>query len=43
MDANGIKVTVTGDFCLTCGEGVLDQENGDRYGAALKQAREGTN
>lgn len=40
MDANGVPVIVTGDFCSACGECILDRENGDRYGAALKQGRE---
>ena len=34
----GQKITVPdihGDFCPACGEGILDRENGDRYGAAL--------
>lgn len=39
MDANGIPVVVAGDFCPACGEVILDRENGDRYGAALKKAR----
>lgn len=39
MDAKGVPVAITGDFCPACGECVLDRENGDRYGAALKQAR----
>ncbi|WCM86362.1 type II toxin-antitoxin system MqsA family antitoxin [Acidovorax sp. NCPPB 3576] len=39
MDANGVPVVVAGDFCALCGECILDRENGDRYGAALKQAR----
>jgi HTH-type transcriptional regulator/antitoxin MqsA len=26
---------VRGAFCPACGEGVLDRENGDRYGEAL--------
>ena len=43
LDATGVRVRVTADFCPNCGEPVLDWENGDRYGAALKQAREGTN
>lgn len=39
IDANGVPVVITGDFCPLCAECVLDRENGDRYGAALKQAR----
>lgn len=39
MDANGVTLVITGDFCPSCGECILDRENGDRYGAALKQAR----
>ena len=39
MDANGVLVMITGDFCPTCGECILDRENGDRYVAALKDAR----
>ena len=39
MDANGVVVMITGDFCPTCGECILDRENGDRYVAALKEAR----
>lgn len=39
IDAKGVQVVVTGDFCPSCGECVLDRENGDRYGAALAEAR----
>ena len=39
MDADGVPVVITGDFCPACGEVILDRENGDRYGAALKEAR----
>ena len=39
IDAKGVQVVVTGDFCPSCGECVLDRGNSDRYGAALKQAR----
>ena len=39
MDANGVLVMITGDFCPTRGECILDRENGDRYVAALKEAR----
>lgn len=39
VDANGVHVVVTADFCPACGEVILDRENGDRYGAALKEAR----
>lgn len=39
IDANGVPVVITGDFCPSCGECVLDRENGDRYGAALSEAR----
>ncbi|MBP3981285.1 type II toxin-antitoxin system MqsA family antitoxin [Acidovorax sp. JG5] len=39
IDAKGVQVVVTGDFCPSCGECILDHENGDRYGAVLKQAR----
>lgn len=31
---------VCADFCPACGEGILDRENGDRYGAALALARQ---
>ena len=31
---------VRADFCPACGEGILDRENGDRYGAALALARQ---
>ena len=39
IDANGVLVMSTGDFCPACGEVILDRENGDRYGAASKEAR----
>ncbi|SDP86085.1 hypothetical protein SAMN05216303_10866 [Rhodoferax sp. OV413] len=39
MDANGVHLVITGDFCPACGECILDRENGDRYGAALKEGR----
>jgi len=29
---------VCADFCPAFGEGILDRENGDRYGAALASA-----
>ncbi len=39
VDADGVHVVVTADFCPACGEVILDRENGDRYGAALALAR----
>ncbi|WP_093557546.1 type II toxin-antitoxin system MqsA family antitoxin [Pseudoduganella namucuonensis] len=27
---------VTGDYCLSCGEGVLDTDEGDRYAAQIR-------
>lgn len=39
INANGLLVVVTGDFCPACREGVLNRENGDRYGAALKRGK----
>lgn len=39
----GQKITVPdvlAEFCPACGEGILDRENGDRYGAALALARQ---
>ena len=39
VDADGVHVVVTGDFCSACREVILDRENGDRYGAALAEAR----
>ena len=34
MDANGVPVVITGEFCPACSECILDRENGDHYGAA---------
>ena len=39
VDANGVHVVVTGDFCPACREVILDRENGERYSAALKRGR----
>lgn len=36
----GAPLTITGDFCPTCGEFILDRVEGDRYMAALKEARQ---
>lgn len=36
----GEPMTLTGDFCPDCGEVILDRIEGDRYMAALKEARQ---
>ena len=40
VDADGVHVVVTADFCPACNELILDRENGDRYAAALKEGKE---
>ena len=39
VDADGVHVVVTADFWPACNEAILDRENGDRYGAALAEAK----
>ena len=40
VDADGVRVVVTADFCPACNEAILDRENGDRYAAALRLAKQ---
>ena len=40
VDADGVHVVVTADFCPACKEAILDRENGDRYAAALRLAKQ---
>lgn len=37
--ADAEPITLTGDFCPACGEVLLGKIDGDRYGAALADAR----
>ena len=40
VDADGVHVVVTAGFCPACNEAILDLENGDRYAAALRLAKQ---
>lgn len=34
---------IEGQFCMDCGEGILDRFNGDKYGTAIREFRNSVN